>query len=61
MAPPTHHSEEGVMERKVEHSTIEIKVSVEHRVPFGTLVLIVIILILANWPDWGDLLSWLVQ
>jgi hypothetical protein len=44
-----------------DHSTVEIKVSVEHRVPFGTLASIAIILVLANWPSWDDLLSWLIQ
>jgi len=49
------------MERTADHSTIEIKVSVEHRVPPWTLALIGIILVLANLPNWGDLLLWLIQ
>lgn len=50
------------MEETRDHSAIEIKISVEHRVPLWTLAPIAIILILANVPSWGDLLlSWLTR
>ena len=47
--------------RAVDHSTIKIKISVEHRVPFWTLAPIAIMLVLANWPNLFDLLRWLTQ